>query len=75
MALKTFNLDEKTYKKFSSHCKKEGISMSKKIEKFIQRELERIEDVQPATSNHLLTSVTSNSSKSKSDDHPLSKYC
>lgn len=42
MALKTFNLNEETYKKFSEHCKKEGISMSKRIENFLKQELEKI---------------------------------
>jgi len=42
MALKTFNVDAEAYKKFSNYCKKEGISMSKKVEKFIKEELERL---------------------------------
>ena len=42
MALKTFNLDEAVYKEFSTHCKKHGISMSRKIENFIREELEQI---------------------------------
>ena len=42
MALKTFNVDAEAYKKFSDYCKKEGISMSKKVEKFIKEELERL---------------------------------
>jgi len=29
MALKTFNIDGETYKEFSKHCKKNGISMRK----------------------------------------------
>ncbi len=40
MALKTFNLDEETYKKFSEFCKENGISMSKQIEIFIKAQLE-----------------------------------
>jgi hypothetical protein len=40
MALKTFNIDAETYAEFSKYCKENGISMSKKIEKFIQSELE-----------------------------------
>ena len=43
MALKTFNLDKEVYKKFSEYCKKEGISMSKRVEKFIRGELEKLE--------------------------------
>ena len=40
MVLKTFNLDEKTYRKFSEFCKENGISMSKQINIFIQSQLE-----------------------------------
>ena len=42
MALKTFNIDAEVYKVFSDHCKKEGISMSKKVDKFIREEMERL---------------------------------
>jgi hypothetical protein len=42
MALKTFNLDKDVYKEFSDHCKKNGMSMSKKVENFIREELEHI---------------------------------
>lgn len=40
MALKTFNLDEETYSKFSEFCKQNGISMSKQIDIFIKAQLE-----------------------------------
>ena len=40
MALKTFNLNEEVYKKFSSFCKEHGISMSRQIELFIESQLE-----------------------------------
>lgn len=40
MVLKTFNVDEKTYKEFSEFCKENGISMSKQIAIFIQAQLE-----------------------------------
>jgi hypothetical protein len=46
MALKTFNLNEEIYKQFSKHCKKEGISMSKKVENFIRSELQKIRPFQ-----------------------------
>jgi len=36
MVLKTFNLQEDVYKKFSSFCKEHGISMSKQVEIFIE---------------------------------------
>jgi len=36
MVLKTFNIDENIYKKFSAFCKNLGISMSKQIEFFME---------------------------------------
>lgn len=36
MVLKTFNVQENTYKKFSSFCKNNGISMSKQIDFFMK---------------------------------------
>src|SRR3989344_3564670 len=43
MALKTFNVDHEIYHKFSEHCKKEGISMSKRIDNFLKAEVDRIQ--------------------------------
>ena len=43
MALKTFNVDHEVYQKFSEHCKREGISMSKRIENFLKAEVDRIQ--------------------------------
>ena len=60
MALKTFNLNEETYKKFSEHCKKEGISMSKKVENFLKQELEKIKPIEK-------TEIKG--------EHSFSKYC
>jgi len=40
MVLKTFNLDEKTYKKFSEFCKENGFSMSKQVNMFIESQIE-----------------------------------
>ena len=40
MALKTFNIDEESYKKFSEFCRENGLSMSKQIEFFIKSQLE-----------------------------------
>jgi len=45
MVLKTFNLDEEAYKKFSEFCKENGISMSKQIEIFIKAQIEEKEKV------------------------------
>lgn len=42
MAIKTFNVDAMLYKEFSEHCKKEGISMSKRVENFIRQELDKV---------------------------------
>jgi antitoxin component of RelBE/YafQ-DinJ toxin-antitoxin module len=39
MALKTFNLNEEVYKKFSEFCKENGISMSKQVEIFIEAQM------------------------------------
>lgn len=40
MVLKTFNLDNETYKKFSEFCKENGLSMSKQIDIFIKAQIE-----------------------------------
>lgn len=45
MVLKTFNLDEATYKKFSEFCRENGISMSKQIDIFIKCQLEEEPEV------------------------------
>jgi len=39
MVLKTFNLDEAVYSKFSSICKSNGISMSKQIQFFMESQI------------------------------------
>ncbi|MFH1971867.1 MAG: hypothetical protein ABIJ18_00130 [archaeon] len=40
MVLKTFNVEEKTYKKFSKYCKENGFSMSKQVQIFMQAQIE-----------------------------------
>ena len=40
MVLKTFNLEEGTYKKFSESCRENGLSMSKQIDIFIKAQIE-----------------------------------
>lgn len=40
MALKTFNVEEDVYKKFSNFCKGHGVSMSKQVEMFMESMLE-----------------------------------
>lgn len=47
MAIKTFNVDDVLYKEYSEHCKKQGISMSKKVENFIREEMDKIKAVVP----------------------------
>jgi len=40
MALKTFNIEEDVYNKFSAICKRLGISMSKQVEMFMRSQVE-----------------------------------
>ncbi len=40
MVLKTFNVQEDVYHKFSSFCKGHGVSMSKQVELFMESMLE-----------------------------------
>jgi len=40
MALKTFNVGEAVYKKFSAFCKGHGVSMSKQVEMFMESMIE-----------------------------------
>ena len=63
MVLKTFNLDEKIYGKFSKYCKKNGISMSKKIENFIEGEVKKIDSGNPNPKDKIL------------EEHLMVKYC
>jgi len=40
MAIKTFNVDENIYSKFSSFCKEHGISMSRQVQLFMESQVE-----------------------------------
>jgi len=40
MTIKTFNVDEEIYHKFSSHCKAFGFSMSKQVDMFMRSQVE-----------------------------------
>ncbi|MFH1212305.1 MAG: hypothetical protein V1659_05275 [Candidatus Woesearchaeota archaeon] len=40
MVLKTFNVEEAVYRKFSEFCRENGISMSKQINFFIKSQME-----------------------------------
>ena len=41
MVLKTFNIEDETYWKFSKFCKENGLSMSKQIDIFIKSQIEK----------------------------------
>jgi hypothetical protein len=84
MALKTFNIDEKTYKQYSEHCKKQGISMSKQIENFIKSEIENLKsNSSNKNSNHSNSKVehqqaaheTSPANSHENHEHTFAKYC
>ena len=40
MVLKTFNVEEEVYRKFSSFCKGQGLSMSKQVDFFMRSVVE-----------------------------------
>ena len=71
MALKTFNLNEETHKAYAEHCKKEGISMSKKVENFIKQELELIQNPEKILKGPTRTQLK----ESIKIPHSFSKYC
>ena len=79
MALKTFNIDEATYKEFSAYCKKHGISMSKRVEHFIIDELEKLQGKKRAPLPTSHPTSTPNTLKEKQvvsvQHHSFSKYC
>ncbi len=70
MALKTFNIDEKSYKEYSDFCKKEGISMSKRVEQFIKAEIENLKSNKTSkkSKEETLPSISRNK-------HSMIKYC
>ncbi len=76
MTLKTFNLNEEIYNKYSGHCKKHGISMSKQVEKFIAREVASLSsslDIDlPETSKPRARAPSLEDAKR---NHPMSRYC
>ncbi len=72
MALKTFNLDAEVYKKFSEHCKREGISMSRQVEKFIREELEKLK-AKTGVSFTLMNARNSNTGKELEIRNPEAK--
>ncbi len=71
MVIKTFNIDEEVYKQFSTHCKKNGISMSKRVENFLKEEISKI-------NNKVKKNMDKNAVETKSispSNHTFSKYC
>ena len=74
MALKTFNIEPIIYEEFSQFCKKEGISMSKKVENFIKSEIEKIKLQNEKDKSPKLRSL-SNHIEPNNLEHPLKKYC
>ncbi|MFH1592017.1 MAG: hypothetical protein ABIB47_01485 [Candidatus Woesearchaeota archaeon] len=50
MVLKTFNVQEEVYSKFSRFCKEHGISMSKQVEIFMESQ---VGDEQEVKSSYL----------------------
>ena len=74
MALKTFNVDAEVYAEFSKYCKKHGISMSKKVEKFIRNEMDNVRsDVKTAVEK--VQEIEDKFERERKDEHPLMKYC
>lgn len=47
MVLKTFNINEEIYDKFSKFCREHGISMSKQVEIFIESQVSNEKEVKP----------------------------
>ena len=43
MVIKTFNIDEDVYQKYSDMCREYGVSMSKQINAFMRNQLEEPE--------------------------------
>ncbi|NCO11185.1 hypothetical protein CO038_00540 [Candidatus Pacearchaeota archaeon CG_4_9_14_0_2_um_filter_39_13] len=84
MALKTFNLDAEVYEEFSKHCKKHGISMSRKVENFIRDEVGKLKsgsgnidfrlevEKSPAVRRGLHRPEEMQPPKA---DHPMGKFC
>jgi len=79
MALKTFNIDSEVYKQFSKHCKREGLSMSRKIDNYIRAELSRIRcDVKGAVESIdsiKLPEAQRETENKDNEEHSFKKYC
>ena len=66
--IKTFNIDEEVYKAFSQHCKKNGVSMSKRVENFIKDEIAKLK-IRPSIK------TVETLGKKSATSHSFSKYC
>ena len=76
MALKTFNLNDKLYKEFSEHCKKHGISMSKRIDNFIKKEMDKIRLISAKEAIRERISNPNKVNEVKGEvEHSFKKYC
>jgi len=73
MGLKTFNVEEESYRKYSEHCRKNGISMSKQVDKFIQQEMRKIEG--NGLKNNNFDEAKKNSHLLDDKEHGMSRYC
>lgn len=82
MALKTFNVDAGVYEKYSKHCRKKGISMSKQVENFLRAEIEKMisadgdeeGEVVKKKSPGMIINLGKQKEKS-AEEHTFSKYC
>ena len=45
MVIKTFNVSEEAYNKFSNYCKEFGLSMSKQVDLFMRTQIEEKTEV------------------------------
>ncbi len=70
MAIKTFNIDKEAYDQFSAYCKKNGISMSKRVEHFIKEEVSKLKDKIPVKKQPL-----AENKKVSTEHHTFSRYC
>ncbi len=81
MALKTFNIDHKIHRDFAKHCKKEGISMSKRVENFIRDEVEKLRSQSSVkgvevSNNKVKSFVSKNNNLNVSEtEHSFRKFC
>ncbi|MGV8142211.1 MAG: RepB family protein [Candidatus Pacearchaeota archaeon] len=73
MAIKTFNIDKEAYDNFSAYCKKNGISMSKRVEHFIKEEVAKLKDKIPSAKKVVAT--VAEGKKVLAQHHSFSRYC